>query len=253
MITKKYPKYMDFAAPAVAIVIILGIWEAITRIFQISEKLLPAPSAIFASLVHNFADVISVDLMISVQNILLGYLIAVPVGFAIAMICSQFKFVIHAATPVLIILMVTPMATLVPVFKLFYGATSFLKIVVIVLQTAPVIALNSLTGFSSPPKNNVDVLRAMGCGRWRTFFKAAVPNAMPQVFTGLKLGCILGTIASMVADMAVGQGGLGYRIQVYASFAATASAFATILIAAALGVVLFQIVSLIERLATTWN
>lgn len=120
------------------------------------------------------------------------------------------------------------------------------------LQTAPVVALNSLTGFSNPPRQNVDVMRTMGCGRWKTFFKVAVPNAMPQVFTGLKLGCILGTIASMVADIPVGQGGLGYRISIYASFAATASAFATILVAAVLGVALFQLVSPAERRLTTW-
>lgn len=250
--TKKYPRWMDFAAPTAAIAVVLLLWEAAARAFHISEKLLPAPSAIFSALGENFGDVISVDLMISVQNILLGYVIAVPTGFAIAMLLSQFKVVIRASTPVLIILMVTPMATLVPVFKLFWGADSFLKIVVIVLQTAPVVALNSLTGFSNPPRQNVDVMRAMGCGRWKTFFKVAVPHATPQVFTGLKLGCILGTIASMVADISVGQGGLGYRISIYASFAATASAFATILVAAALGVALFQLVSLAERLTTTW-
>ena len=250
---KKYPKYVGIAAPIIAILLILLVWEGAARGMNIPEKLLPAPSAIFTALAQNFSAVIAPDLVISVQNILLGYIIAVPIGFCIAMICSQFKLIVRAATPVLIILMVTPMATLVPVFKLFWGAGNLLKIVVIVLQTAPVVALNSLTGFSNPPKNNVDVLKAMGCGHWKIFFKAAVPNAMPQVFTGLKLGCILGTIASMVADMSVGQGGLGYRISIYASFAATASAFATILVAAALGVLLFQLVSVIERLTTTWN
>ena len=76
---------------------------------------------------------------------------------------------------------------------------------------------------------------------------------MPQVFTGLELGCILGTIASMGADMSVGQGGLGYRISVYASFAATSSAFATILVAAAVGVILFEIVATIEKFVITWK
>lgn len=250
---KKYPRYVSVAAPAVTILVVVLVWQAAAFGLQIPERLLPAPSAIWAALTENFSSVIAADMLISIQNILLGYCIAIPIGFGIAMICSQFKVVTRAATPLLIILMVTPMATLVPVFKLFWGAGDFLKVLVIVLQTAPVVALNSLTGFSNPPSGNVDVLRSMGCGRWKIFFKAAVPNAMPQVFTGLKLGCILGTIASMVADMSIGQGGLGYRISVYASFAATSSAFATILIAAVLGVVLFQIVSLIERLSTAWN
>ena len=229
---KSESKLMPVVAPIVAVVIILIAWEAIARIFQIPEKLLPAPSAIIAALAENFADVILKDLTISVKNIAVGYILAVPIGFVVAALAAQFKLVVRAITPVLIILMVTPMATLVPIFKLTMGATSTLKIIVIILQMAPVVALNSLTGFANPPKNNVDVMKAMGCGRWRTFFKVNIPNAMPHVFTGLKLGCILGTIASMVADIAVGQGGLGYRIKIYASFASTASAFATILVAA---------------------
>ncbi len=250
---KSESKLMPVVAPIVAVVIILIAWEAIARIFQIPEKLLPAPSAIIAALAENFADVILKDLTISVKNIAVGYILAVPIGFVVAALAAQFKLVVRAITPVLIILMVTPMATLVPIFKLTMGATSTLKIIVIILQMAPVVALNSLTGFANPPKNNVDVMKAMGCGRWRTFFKVNIPNAMPHVFTGLKLGCILGTIASMVADIAVGQGGLGYRIKIYASFASTASAFATILVAAVVGVALFQIVNIVERKVVVWK
>ncbi|MBP1737555.1 MAG: binding-protein-dependent transport system inner rane component [Oscillospiraceae bacterium] len=240
-------------APVIAVILIVLVWEIAVKAAQIPEKLLPAPTVIFHALVKNFPSVISKDLVISLKSIAIGYAMAVPIGFVIAAVCSQFKLVVRAVTPVLIILMVTPMTTLVPIFKLFWGADTFLKLVVIVLQMAPVVALNSLTGFANPPKSNVDVMKAMGCGMWTTFFKVALPNALPQVFTGLKLGCILGTIASMVADMAVGQGGLGYRIMIYASFASTASAFATILVAAAVGVLLFQLVSAVERLLTAWN
>lgn len=250
---KSKSKVMSIVAPLIAILIVAGIWEALVRIMQVSEKLIPAPSAILISLVENFGNVIAPDLLISIKNILMGYLVAVPIGFLISALCSQFKIVTKAITPILIILMITPMSTLVPIFKLNLGATASLKILVIVLQTAPVIALNSLAGFANPPQNNVDVLRAMGCGRWQIFFRVAVPHALPQVFTGLELGCILGTIASMGADMSVGQGGLGYRVSVYASFAATSSAFATIIIAAVVGVVLFEIVSTIEKLVVSWK
>lgn len=250
---KSKSKVMNILAPVIAVIIVTLIWELLVRALHVSEKLIPAPSAILTSLFENFADVIAPDLMISIKNILIGYLIAIPIGFVISALCSQFRLVTKAVTPLLIILMITPMSTLVPIFKLNLGAGPWLKILVIVLQTAPVIALNSLSGFANPPQNNVDVLRAMGCGRWQRFFRVVLPHALPQVFTGLELGCILGTIASMGADMSVGQGGLGYRVSIYASFAATSSAFATIIIAAIVGVVLFEIVSTIEKLVISWK
>lgn len=250
---KAKSRLTNIIAPIIAVLIAIAVWELSVKMMHVSEKLIPAPSAVAASLIENFGAVIAPDLMISIQNILEGYLLAVPVGFVISAVCSQFRLVTKAITPVLIILMITPMSTLVPIFKLNLGVTPLLKVLVIVLQTAPVIALNSLAGFANPPKNNVDVLRAMGCGRWKIFFKVTVPHALPQVFTGLKLGCILGTIASMGADMSVGQGGLGYRVSVYASFAATSSAFATIIIAAVVGVILFEIISTIEKFVISWK
>lgn len=249
----KKSKVLNIIAPVVAILIAIIVWELLVRSFQISDKLVPAPSAIGQALAKNFSKVIVADLLISIQNICLGYIIAVPIAFVISAVCSQFRLVTRAVTPLLIILMITPMSTLVPIFKVNMGVSSLLKILVIVLQIIPVITLNSLSGFVNPPEKNVTVLKAMGCNRFQIFFRVAFPNAMPQVFTGLELGCILGTIASMGADMSVGQGGLGYRISVYASFAATSSAFATILVAAVVGVVLFEIVATIEKFVITWK
>ena len=243
----------NIIAPLIAVAIILVLWELCVRGFQISEKFFPAPSGIWHSLRENFTSVIFKDLCISVKNIFIGYLLAVPAGFIIAALCSQFKLVTKSVTPLLIILMITPMSTLVPIFKLNMGASSMLKILVIVLQVTPVIALNSLVGFSNPPEKNVLVLKSMGCSRWKIFFHATFPHALPQVFTGMELGCILGTIASMGADISVGQGGLGYRVSIYASFTATSSAFATIVIAAAVGVVLFEIVATLEHLVMKWK
>lgn len=121
---KSKSKIMSILAPVIAILVVAGVWELLVRVMQVSEKLIPAPSAIVASLIENFGDVIAPDLVISIQNILIGYLVAVPVGFLISAICSQFKIVTKAVTPILIILMITPMSTLVPIFKLNLGATA---------------------------------------------------------------------------------------------------------------------------------
>lgn len=246
-------KLQSIIAPLVTVVIIIAIWELIVRGLHVSEKLFPAPSAIWASLIKNFSTVIYKDLFISLKNIFFGYIIAVPIAFIIAAVCSQFKIVTKMITPILLILMITPMSTLVPILKLNLGATAGLKILVIILQVTPVVALNSLVGFANPPEKNVAVLKAMGCKRWNIFFRVVFPNAMPQVFTGMELGCILGTIASMAADISVGQGGLGYRVSIYASFTATASAFATIVIAALVGVLFFEVVATAEKLIIKWK
>jgi ABC-type nitrate/sulfonate/bicarbonate transport system permease component len=93
----------------------------------------------------------------------------------------------------------------------------------------------------------------LGCGKWESFFRVTVPGAMPQIFTGLKLGCILCTIAAMSSDVSVGQGGLGYRISMASALSATDTAYAAIVVAAFIGVALFMTVSFVESKVLTWN
>ena len=72
-------KIMNILAPVIAAIIILIAWELIVKGLHISEKLIPAPSGIWKSLIENFGPVIFKDLCISVKNIVIGYIIAVPV------------------------------------------------------------------------------------------------------------------------------------------------------------------------------
>ena len=246
-------KAVNILAPVLLIVFILIIWQISCLLFHISEHLLPSPSMIALALGRTFIKGILPDALISIRVMVIGYLIALPLGFIIAAFASQFRFAVKMILPVLIILMVIPMATLVPELKLFLGVTPSLKILVVVLQCTPVIAVNSLSGFTHVPQNKLDLMRGMGCGKWEQFFRIVVPNSMPQIFTGLKLGCILCMIAAMSADLSVGQGGLGYRISVSASVSATDTAFAAIFVAAVIGVFFYMLISFIEDRIIVWK
>lgn len=245
--------FIDRILPIATLVAIIAVWELCCRVFNISEDLLPSPSMIAKAFGESFTATLAPDALTSLRNMGIGYMIAVPFGFAIAALASQSRFFVRTSLPVLIVLMVTPMATLVPEFKLFLGVSQDLKILIIVLQCTPVIAVNTITGFSNTPANKLDVARGMGMRRWETFARIVVPNALPQVFTGLKLGAILCTIATMSADLSVGQGGIGYRISVSASMSATDVAFAAIILAAIIGVAFFSVIAFIESRVITWN
>jgi ABC-type nitrate/sulfonate/bicarbonate transport system permease component len=250
---KATSKAINICAPIIIIIILIIIWQICCTVFDISFHILPKPAEVGKALADNFPKTIFPDMMASVKVMLIGYCIAVPLGFVIAAISSQFTLAVRSIMPVLVILMLTPMATLVPIFKLFWGVDPALKILIVVLQCTPVIAVNSLSGFIYVPEAKKELMRALGCRKWESFFRVTVPNAMPQIFTGLKLGCILCTIAAMSADISVGQGGLGYRIQVASSLSATDLAYAAIVIAAVLGVALYMIVSVIESRIVTWK
>jgi ABC-type nitrate/sulfonate/bicarbonate transport system permease component len=245
--------FVSVCAPAAVILFLLIVWQAGCTAFDVSFHLLPKPTQIAAALRDNFVSTIMSDMLTSLRIMLIGYLVAIPLGFAIAAFSSQFALAVRTITPVLIVFMLTPMATLVPIFKLFWGVDPALKILIVILQCTPVIAVNSLSGFTYVPAAKQELMRAFGCRKWEAFFRVTVPNAMPQIFTGLKLGCILCTIAAMSADISVGQGGLGYRISVSSALSATDIAYASILIAAVIGVALYMAVTFVESRIVTWK
>jgi ABC-type nitrate/sulfonate/bicarbonate transport system permease component len=249
---KKRKEPIYYIAPIILLVCFIMLWEFIVAVSHISRTILPAPHAIFLIMKQNFIRDILPQILFTLRVILTGYVVAIPVGIIIAAICSQFRILIKAASPVIILLVVTPMITMVPLFMLWMGFDYKVRIIVVILQATPIIALNTLSGFQTVENAKLELMRAMGASRMQTFIKLIFPNAMPQVFTGLKLGCIFSTIAAMSADLAAGKQGLGYRIQQYSSLIMTEMAFGTILIVALIGITLFQIVLSIEKRVILW-
>jgi ABC-type nitrate/sulfonate/bicarbonate transport system permease component len=247
---KKDPIY--FIAPMVLLVAFLMFWEIGVAVSGVSRTILPAPHAIFIEMAKNFSRDIWPHMVFTLEVILTGYVVAIPLGILIAAVCSQFKLLTQAITPIIILLVVTPMITMVPLFMLWMGFDSKVRIIVVILQAAPIILLNTLTGFKTVENSKIELMRSMGATRMQTFIKVKFPNALPQVFTGLKLGCIFATIAAMSADIAGGKIGLGYRIQQYSGLIMTEMAFGTIIIVALIGIILFQVVAMIEKKVILW-
>lgn len=250
---KKDRHVINFVAPIVFLVILLIVWQMITVIFRIDMTIIPSPLDIAIAFRDKFIGIILPDLWITVKDIVAGYCIAVPLGLLVAALCSQSKTAARIATPLVIMLLVTPMMALIPIFMLFLGFSTSVKIIVVVLQTMPIIILNSLTGFCNVQKSQLDLMASYGCSRFEIFQKVTFMNALPEVFGGLKLGCVLCTIGAVSADIGVGQGGVGTRIQTAASVFATDTVFATIIVTCIVGILLFEIVSRIERACLNWK
>ncbi len=240
------------AAPLALFVIIIAVWEICVSAFHISRTILPRPEVIVRQFVQNFARDIWPQMQFSLWVILTGYVVSVVIGILIAAVCSQFKLVTQSVSPLIILFLVTPMNTLVPIFMLWMGFNPMERILIVILQTTPIIALNTISGFSKVENSKIELMRSMGATRVQTFCKLIFPNALPQVFTGLKLGCIFSIIAAMGADLEIGKSGLGYRISEYSSLTMTEMAYGTIILVALMGNIMFEIVAKVERKLIVW-
>ncbi len=243
----------NIAPPVIVLVVLVILLETVIRSLQIDPTILPTPSAIVASLVEHFSGDLFLHVLDTIGVILLGFVIGVPLGMILAALFSQFELLTKMLTPYIIILSTTPLLTLIPIFRLWLGFADWVKVVVIVVQIVPIVALNSITGFCSVSQEKKELMEAYGATKWESFWKVVFPNALPYIFTGIKLGGIFTTIATISCEMNGFSSGLGTRVKYYSKYLQTDTVFAVIILIAFIGIVLFKIISFVESKVVTWK
>jgi ABC-type nitrate/sulfonate/bicarbonate transport system permease component len=230
---------------------VLGAWQLYVAVSGIKESSLPAPSEVASALWSNRV-VLSSAAWTTVQEIALGYLLALIVGVALAILISMSRVAERAIYPWLVISQTVPIPAIAPIFVIWTGFDIRPKLMVIALVAFFPIAVNTADGLKSTDPELLDLLRTFGAGRWRTLRIARLPAAMPFLFSGLKVAAALVVIGAVFAEWVGSSDGLGYLILTYNNQSLTSDVFATVVVLSVIGIVLFFIIAAIERLALPW-
>jgi NitT/TauT family transport system permease protein len=255
IIRQKHRKKLELAtgiAPIVVLVVIFVSLEIITRTLKISRYVLPPPSVVVYGTITHFSDILP-HFLFTLKIITVGFVIAVPLGMLLAALFSQFDMLVKAMSPVIILLVITPMITLIPLMMLWLGRNPDLRVIVVIIQAMPIITINTLNGFTHIENEKIELARSAGATRFQTFISIVFMNAMPQVFTGIKLGCIFSTIGAVSADFVAGSVGLGFRILQYTKYNNTDLTYGCIIIIAFIGITLYSLVGMIEKRIVLWK
>ena len=106
-----------------AVILLVGTivaWEAVVRIFAISPFIIPAPSEIGRSLVAQWGTLMQATL-VTAAEILLGFVVSVVVGVAIALVIVRFDWLGRALYPLVVLFQNVPKVALAPIFILWFG------------------------------------------------------------------------------------------------------------------------------------
>nr|WP_315100170.1 ABC transporter permease [uncultured Fretibacterium sp.] len=242
------------AVPLAFLVLLFAGLEFLVRVTELPRTILPPPSSIFAETARRlWSGELLPHVLFTLKVVTAGFVSSILLGMSLAAILSQFPLWVAAVTPTVILLIVTPMITLIPLLILWMGNDPNVRIVVVVIQATPIILLNTLTGFTHVDASYLELARSTGAGRFRIFRKIVFPNAMPHVFTGIKLGCIFSLIGAVSADFVAGSIGLGFRIVQYTKYIQIEMVYGTILIIGLIGIILYHLVALVERRIVIWK
>jgi NitT/TauT family transport system permease protein len=233
--------------PVGMIVAAFALWEAAARLFSIPPYLLPAPSAILLSMSKNSAVLIKESIGTTFE-ILLGFALSVVVGVPLALAIYLWRPFARAVYPVLVSSQAVPKVAIAPLFLVWFGFGLMPKVLIAFLIAFFPVVINTAMGLASLEREKIYLAQSMGLGPFATFFKIQLPNALPSIFAGLKISITFAVVGAVVGEFVGGQGGLGYLLLIANGNMDTALLFAGIFALTVLGVVLFALIGLLERL-----
>jgi NitT/TauT family transport system permease protein len=240
------------AYPIGMMVVLFAAWEAATRAFSIPPYLLPAPSEIIRSMDTNSAVLIQQSASTTVE-ILLGFALSVVVGVPLALAIFLWQPFARAVYPLLVSSQAVPKVAIAPLFLVWFGFGLLPKVLIAFLIAFFPIVINTAMGLASLEREKIYLAQSMGLGAISTFFKIQLPNAMPSIFAGLKISITFAVVGAVVGEFVGGQGGVGYLLLIANGNMDTSLLFGGIVALTILGVVLFALIGVLERLMLPWH
>ncbi|GLS19680.1 ABC transporter permease [Labrys miyagiensis] len=227
-------------------------WQWSVDLFSIPAYILPKPSEIVAK---GWADIprLSNYFLITGLESFLGYFLAIAVGLPMGLAIAFSPMLRRTIYPFFVSLEMVPKIAFAPLFISWLGFGLLPKVIIVVLVCFFPVALNAIHAFGSLSDELTRFCRSTGAGPWRTFWKVRLPAALPQCFVGFKYAAVNATVGATIAEFIGSDQGLGFYIQIVTGNMRPDLAFAGIFFLTVLGLLLFGMVTLAERLLIPWH
>lgn len=239
------------APPAVFGLVFLALWEAVVKGFDLKPYFLPAPSAIWSAFTDNLS-LVREAATVSGTNALVGLVAGTVLGVAASFVLMRFRIVNELVTPMAVALNAIPIVVLVSIFVNQYQSTSEMpRRLMVTIVVFFIVLVNVAKGLRQVHPTHVELLRSYAASPFEVLVKARIPNAVPYLFTALKIAAPTSVITAFVAEYFGGrQNGLGSRITSNMANSKNAVAWSYVLGACALGLGFYLISIALESITS---
>lgn len=230
------------------------VWDLLTRVLGLPQFILPAPSKIAEAWITYLPELWS-SATYTLVEILLGMAIGGVAGLAAGIGIARWASLRESILPVAIGISAIPIIAFAPLFNNWFGLDKQLSkaMVAAALVFFPVM-INTARGLMHVEPAAIELMRSMAASDGQVFRELRSHCAMPFVFTALKVGTTLATIGAIIGEyFGAPSISLGQYIVRYAAFLDLERSWAAIVFASAIGISLYLVVAIVERLVMPWH
>lgn len=236
-------------------ILLILLWETIRNFGTFKKDLLPSSKEILFSLFKIIqTNKFWIDLLSSLERVSIGLILACILGIPLGIFISSSKYVKLVVEPTIDFLRSIPITSLYPVFVLTLGINNQGKIGMIFLGCVLIIILNTIIGFENKSKQRHLISKLYGASKSYIFFKIIIPEALPNIATGIRVSIGYALIISTLTEMFMGaKNGIGQSLMESYSIYNLSNMYGYIIILGCIGYLLNILVSNFENKISEWK
>jgi NitT/TauT family transport system permease protein len=236
-----------YAVAVLSHLLLVAAWHFFVVYGKVPKFVMPSPWDTFHALVvpnYRWLE----NIQVTAMEIFAGYVLAVAVGIALALLFSWFRWLEMLMMPLLVSLNMIPKVALGPLIIVWFSYGIGPNILIAFSICFFPIVLTTARGLSEVEPDLLDLVRTLKGSRWQIFSKIQLPGALPYIFSGMKVAAVLAVAGAIVGEFLGSDRGLGYLMLQVQVTLDTAAMFMAVILITMIGVVLYGAVLGLERL-----
>ncbi len=231
---------------------LLFLWQIIAMCIN-AAYILPSPVQVAIKIWELKEPLFTVHTPATLLVTLVGLVISIVLGIALAVIMDRYEFWERALYPVIVTTQTIPVTAIAPLFVLWLGYGIWSKVLVAVLITFFPITISVHDGLKSTKRENEELMKTMGLSSLQIFLKLKIPACLPYFFSAVKMAVPLSIIGAAMGEWLGAQSGLGYFSKRMMTQLDGAGVFAPVVVLAVCAMLAVAVITALERKLIAWR
>lgn len=197
--------------------VIVALWFLVTESGWVKPLFLPSPLAVWDKFMLALTDGVSNSTLIehtlaSISRVFGAFLLALVTAVPIGILMGVNRFVRGLFDPIIEFYRPLPPLAYLPLVIIWLGIGEFPKVFLIYLAIFAPMAIAARAGVRSVSTEQIHAAYAMGATRGQVISQVIMKAALPEIFTGMRIGIGVGWTTLVAAEMVAANRGLGFMV-----------------------------------------
>jgi NitT/TauT family transport system permease protein len=237
-----------------SILIMLLVWQLVAWFSGEPSFIIPAPKQVAIRFVQAIMDGSLIrNALVTLMEVLAGLAMGVSIATVLGYLLARSLHLERLLSPYIVASQSIPIVAIAPLLVIWFGPGLFSKILVCALIVFFPVLVNTVVGVRSVPEDLRDLMRSLQATRWQTLKNLELPASLPVFLGGLRIGATLSVIGAVVGEFVGAKSGLCFMVNVGRGVYDTSLVFVAVFTLIAMALILYGLVSLIERRLLSWQ